>query len=313
MKRLMTTTAIALMLGSSAMAEGHMASFADTTYDASINLYASDLLGARVYASENEMDASMSVTADATTEWDDIGEINEILLNRDGEVEAVIVGVGGFLGIGEKDVAVDMNSIKFVSDGENPDDYFLVINSNVSGLEEAPAYERAGLAMHEAANKMNESADLIAKETDNATEEVEEATDQVASEADEAVETVDENVEQTAEQANESVDHLMAPTIERDGYKMAMTDDLNTEDLTGARVYGINDEDVGEISELLLTDDGKLDRAVVDVGGFLGLGEHPVAVSLDELTIMRSDETGDFRVYIDSSEERLEAQPAYEG
>lgn len=65
---------------------------------------------------------------------------------------------------------------------------------------------------------------------------------------------------------------------------MPYIDDLG---LTGARVYGSGDEDVGEIGELLLTDDGKLDRAVIDVGGFIGIGEKPVAVNLDELTIMQ--------------------------
>ncbi|MDA9865494.1 PRC-barrel domain-containing protein [bacterium] len=271
MKNLVATTAMALMFGTSAIAEGHMAAFEETSFDTALNLYASDLLGARVYATESEVDASAAVTADATTEWDDIGEINEILLTRDGQVQSVIVGVGGFLGLGEKDVAVNMSQIKFVSDGESPDDYFLVINSNQAAITDAPTYERVVMDEEEA-------------ETD-----------------------------ETADTADKQMDLLIAPDVERDGYKSAMFADLNTEDLTGARVYGINDEDVGEISELLLTDDGKLDRAVIDVGGFLGLGERPVALSLDELTIMRSDETGDFRVYVDTTEDKLEAKAAYEG
>lgn len=106
---------------------------------------------------------------------------------------------------------------------------------------------------------------------------------------------------------------MMAPGIERDGYQPVMTKDLTAEDLTGARVYGLNDEDVGEISELVLTDAGMVDKAVIDVGGFLGIGEKPVAVSMDELTIIRNDEGDDLRVYIDSTEETLEARPEYEG
>ncbi|MDR6267635.1 PRC-barrel domain-containing protein [Roseobacter sp. N2S] len=106
---------------------------------------------------------------------------------------------------------------------------------------------------------------------------------------------------------------MMAPGIERDGYQPVVVKDLTAEDLTGARVYGLNDEDVGEISELVLTDAGMVDKAVIDVGGFLGIGEKPVAVAMDELTIITNDAGDDLRVYIDSTEEALEARPEYEG
>lgn len=42
-----------------------------------------------------------------------IGEINDILLDRTGQAHAVVFGVGGFLGIGEKNVAVSYNSLQF--------------------------------------------------------------------------------------------------------------------------------------------------------------------------------------------------------
>ena len=71
-------------------------------------------------------------------EWDDIGEINEVILSREGEVKAVVVGIGGFLGVGEKDVAVAMKDIKFVKNGNDANDYFLVINTNKQMLTDAP-------------------------------------------------------------------------------------------------------------------------------------------------------------------------------
>ncbi len=43
-----------------------------------------------------------------------VGDIREVLLNRDGKAEAVVIGVGGFLGIGEHDVAVPFSEVKFV-------------------------------------------------------------------------------------------------------------------------------------------------------------------------------------------------------
>lgn len=41
-----------------------------------------------------------------------IGDINDVLMSKDGSVNAVIIGVGGFLGIGEKDVAINMNALQ---------------------------------------------------------------------------------------------------------------------------------------------------------------------------------------------------------
>ena len=57
---------------------------------------ASDLEGKDVYGADGES----------------IGSISDVLLSQDGSVNAVIIGVGGFLGMGEKDVAVDMSALE---------------------------------------------------------------------------------------------------------------------------------------------------------------------------------------------------------
>ena len=43
-----------------------------------------------------------------------VGDISEVLVNKDGQVEAVVIGVGGFLGIGQRDVAVPFNALEWV-------------------------------------------------------------------------------------------------------------------------------------------------------------------------------------------------------
>ncbi len=42
-----------------------------------------------------------------------IGDINDLLVGADGQVSAVVVGVGGFLGIGEKNVAIPFDELSF--------------------------------------------------------------------------------------------------------------------------------------------------------------------------------------------------------
>jgi len=59
---------------------------------------ASQLRGLNVYNNSNEK----------------VGDINEILVDEDGKAEAVVIGVGGFLGLGEHDVAVPFKALQWV-------------------------------------------------------------------------------------------------------------------------------------------------------------------------------------------------------
>ena len=69
-----------------------------------------------------------------------IGEVNDLIVSGDGNVEAVILGVGGFLGIGEKDVAVNTDAVQMVQDGDNTR---LVVQATKETLESAPTYDRS--------------------------------------------------------------------------------------------------------------------------------------------------------------------------
>lgn len=105
---------------------------------------ASQLIGSRIYVTTADVDPSKAVDK-VTKDWSDVGEVNNILLNRDGSVKAVILGVGGFLGIGEKDVAVRMSELRFVKKaGDKADDYFIVVRGDKDSLTKAPAYKPMG-------------------------------------------------------------------------------------------------------------------------------------------------------------------------
>jgi sporulation protein YlmC with PRC-barrel domain len=53
--------------------------------------------------------------------------------------------------------------------------------------------------------------------------------------------------------------------------------------LKGLNVYNNNNEKIGDINELIVDQSGKIQAAVVGVGGFLGMGEHDVAVPFNEI------------------------------
>jgi hypothetical protein len=90
-----------LMIGTALVLLGSVPAYAQDTFRPSSDamaVHASDFIGMRIYAAENAADAD---AYDGVQEgWEDIGEVNDIILNRDGTVEAVLVDIGGFLGMG---------------------------------------------------------------------------------------------------------------------------------------------------------------------------------------------------------------------
>ncbi len=53
--------------------------------------------------------------------------------------------------------------------------------------------------------------------------------------------------------------------------------------LAGLRVYNDKDESVGSINDLIMDKSGNIKAVVIGVGGFLGMGEHLVAVPFDKI------------------------------
>ena len=53
--------------------------------------------------------------------------------------------------------------------------------------------------------------------------------------------------------------------------------------LIGLNVYDTQNEKIGDIKELMVDKDGKIEQVAIGVGGFLGMGEHDVAVKWTEL------------------------------
>jgi sporulation protein YlmC with PRC-barrel domain len=68
-----------------------------------------------------------------------IGEIMDVLVDRGGKATALIIGVGGFLGAGEKDVAVPFDAVQVTTKGNNK--YYLVMNATKDALKSAKGFK----------------------------------------------------------------------------------------------------------------------------------------------------------------------------
>jgi sporulation protein YlmC with PRC-barrel domain len=78
--------------------------------------------------------------------------------------------------------------------------------------------------------------------------------------------------------------------------------------LVGASVYNDANERIGKIEDMIVTPDGKLSVAVIDVGGFLGIGKHRVAIPVDQFT----DITAKKLVLPKATKEALKALPEFQ-
>ena len=87
--------------------------------------------------------------------------------------------------------------------------------------------------------------------------------------------------------------------------------DVMAYDLLGMDVYNNQDENIGEIEDMVI-DNGKTVRAlIISVGGFLGMGERYVAVDPSAVTLVPEDDN-DMRATINTNRDDLENAPTFE-
>lgn len=333
---------------------------------------ASNIIGEAVYNSTGD-------------DAEDIGDVSDLVITNEGQIEAIVVGVGGFLGIGQKDVALEFNLAQWTDqpDGERR----LVVETTEDALRALPEFDRSAYEPMPADAQVGETTpateqDLATARTqeegaeggetggetamapadsgqeggeaggetamapaDSGQESGEMAADQTEQTGDQAggatggaVTTApatgagdDQQAQQPADQQAQqeqpadqqtaqdnqmgageaATDQTQTGAIDRSNMQQATPDQLTAETLVGTTVYGANEENIGEIGDVALTPEGQVDAVIVDVGGFLGVGEKQVAIGMDDLNFM-ADEDGDLYLFTNFTQEQLEAQPAYD-
>ncbi len=281
MKKLLASTALLLTIAAPGFAQdatGFM------NAPATGDIYASNLMGMDLYVTDKDVSNDTVVTSDQlSNDWNDVGSVGDVLISQAGEVKAVILDIGGFLGMGEHTIAVDMSQLHFLHEQDNPSDIFIAMKGTKDSLEAAPEFKRDDM--------IDQAAMTPAPATDA-------------------------NGVAAPSPAPAAADSMAAtrwdrPAMQMDGYADVPADQVTANTLTGATVYGPDDKSVGEVSDLVVNADGKVTDAIVDVGGFLGIGEHSVEVAFDEMQIMQNADGSDVRVNISATKDQLEGRPEY--
>lgn len=263
-RTLLTTTALVAFLSTGAYAAQSVVTTAASAGQAQAiaGHLASNIIGKKVYNS-------------AADNADNVGSVDDLLIGENGSVESVVVSVGGFLGIGDKDVAVPYNTVKWA---EKNGDRWLVINGTADDLKAQAGFDRKVYDRITASGATAPAA----------------KTDTVA-----------------AAPAASAIDNTTTAATDKSSMMVVDPDNIRSKELVGTTVYGANDSNVGEIGDVVLTKDGKVDAVIIEVGGFLGMGKKEVAVGMDKLSFM-VDKNGKKYLYTNLTKDQLKAQPAYD-
>jgi sporulation protein YlmC with PRC-barrel domain len=239
-----------------------------------------------------------AIQQDELEGMDSIGSVSDVIVDEQGEIRAIVLDVGGFLGIGAREVALSTDQIEFGYDQENPDQFYVISQVTAEELENAPEFDRDQLRQ-----QRDEGAGVAQDEQQDA------AVGQQPAPQDRAA--TDPGAQQDPQWRGDR-QALAAPQMQREGFQQAEAQEITADNLLGANVYDVNDENIGSVSDIVMGAEGQAEYAVIDIGGFLGLGTHTVAIGFDEMQVLHDEGWADLRVYVDASQEELENMPEYE-
>ncbi|KUM25357.1 photosystem reaction center subunit H [Mesorhizobium loti] len=232
-----------------------------------------------------------------------IGDVKDIVLAKDGKAESLVIGVGGFLGIGTKNVTFDFAKAKWA---EKNGDRWLVAETTKEELQAQPDFNRK--AYDPAPAPATAASNNAPATTTPAVASSDTTADKGAKPAQTAQATAETK---PADSGTSATDTTKTASIDKSTLTEMPMGNIRGDDLKGATVYGANDAKIGSIGDVVLTPDNKPDAVIVDVGGFLGIGAKEVAVGMDKLKFM-TDKNGKKYLYTNFTKEQLQAQAAYD-
>jgi sporulation protein YlmC with PRC-barrel domain len=300
MNKHLSTTALAAVLGLSLLAAPATFSLRDATA-ATADATAVDsqkLIGQSIVNASGEI----------------VGEVESVVIDKDGNAKYIIAGVGGFLGIGEKHVALMWDELTITENGDR-----VMANVTKEQLEALPEHQFPESAKPGMVYSYDDDVAVnpyIAERTPP----VAPATDPDATAAAPAPATTDQNAvtttvpeitdEPAADQSAGAMTAAPSTTPPEAAIEPAAgMSGLRASEIIGADVNTPDGTRIGEISEVIVKSDGSVNGVIVDVGGFLGIGEHPVLLSWSDLHFAGNADA--VAASTSLSKEQLTGLPAY--
>lgn len=241
-----------------------------------------------------------------------VGEIEDVIFNRRGKIKDLVVDVGGFLGIGEKRVVVSTQELRYSTDKG-----YAVYQGTRGELESKPEidyrdyrrirgqypyrhrppheygyYPSGGYYdpyyYHPHWPRRYPPAGYYSY---------------YGSDYEEQLRAMEAEKEMRARYAFKR----RYQEEDRQDYSWSRYKDLSMSTIIDADVQSQNGETIGEIEDLIVDRRGRITHAIIDVGGFLGIGEKQVAVPFNRL-----EHIGPYFVMYPGTEAQLESMTAFD-
>lgn len=223
--------------------------------------------------------------------WQMIGEIRDVILNAEGDAEGLIIDAGGYLGREARELRVAMADVRFVPDEP------MGGQLQQARRQDEPLQEEQSQTLQQQAQQQEQpqiaGAFAVVYAGDHA-----------------AFAQTPPYQETSATTPGEKRGSMQWGRNDRPAQDVQLSE-LSTEKLLGAPVYGADNEWLGEVSELSLGQNGEVGAIIIDVGGFLGMGQKPVALPIQNVQ-MRLHDRDELRVYVPHTEVELEAMEEWD-
>ncbi|MCC6735563.1 MAG: PRC-barrel domain-containing protein [Bauldia sp.] len=269
-------------------------------YQAADELLVTDLLGRAVFNLAEES----------------LGTVDDIVYSYEGDAVALVVGVGGFLGIGVKNVAIAYDAVALTMDG---DELRLVVDASREALDAAAAFQTLDerdltpmvpaepVAIPTATPPAGAMITLTPAPVPAAPAPTPVVPVEPATPPATAVAPAEGPMVITAPPMVIAMPALDAPTN-----FVAMQDigEMLVTEIIGHPVYNLAGEVLGNIDNVLQGRDGTITAVIVGVGGFLGIGVKDVAIAMEALNVGVID--GEWRFVFDADRAALDAAPAFQ-
>jgi sporulation protein YlmC with PRC-barrel domain len=204
-----------------------------------------------------------------------IGEIKSVYIGPDGKVDSLIVGVGGILGVGEREVRLAWSDLRVSDNSEK-----VVLNITKDELKAKPEYKYNNAGWR--GQVFTDRGPWTAGDPNRI------ARDRAASE-------------------RMSADRNTASTTSTGDFNAY--GEISGNAFIGTNVRNQNNEIVGKVEDVYIDDRGAIKTVVVSVGGFLGMGAKDVAVRWSD--IGRSRDGKSLVLITNWTKDSLKAMPEY--
>lgn len=205
----------------------------------------------------------------------EVASVRSVRTAPDGRIEAVEIDVGGFLGIGKKQIFVPVSDLQF-RDGRI--EASSLTADQIRNLPQSASNEgqtlgqRAGQAGQQASDAAQSAKGKVADAAQRVEDKVSDVAQRVENKASDAAQRLKNGVTEGRQQA---ADAAQKPA--------RAVSDLREDDVLGATLYDRAGDAVANVLRVQSAADGRVEAVIIDLGGFLGLGGKRIVIPANGL------------------------------